>query len=286
MRFGRWIARPSATSPASLIASDSVGCGAIPSATVSTVDSASIATTPASIRSVACGPDDHEPEQLAVARLVDRLHPADGLVLHHRARVRDPREAADGDVVAVLLARLGLGEADAGDLGIGVDRPRHGRSPIDGVVAAARSRPRPRPRGTRCGRAASSRRSRRPRRCAATDVRRWSSVADPLARVEGDAGRLEADARRRAAPGRPRRASGRPRPTRRRRSAPSSASAASARRRCTACRAASAIPCLPNAFASSFEASSSSCGISAVEHLDDRHLAAEACGRSRRTRSR
>src|SRR5581483_10430029 len=56
LRFGTWIARPSATRPASLIASESVGCGAMPSATVSTVDSASIATTPASIMSVTCGP--------------------------------------------------------------------------------------------------------------------------------------------------------------------------------------------------------------------------------------
>src|SRR5207237_3851880 len=54
LRFGMWMARPSATSPASLIASDSVGCGAMPSATVSTVDSASIATTPASTMSVTC----------------------------------------------------------------------------------------------------------------------------------------------------------------------------------------------------------------------------------------
>src|SRR4029078_7098775 len=30
-----------------------------------------------------------------------------------------------GDVVAVLLARLGFGQADAGDLGIRVDRTRH-----------------------------------------------------------------------------------------------------------------------------------------------------------------
>ena len=39
-----------------MIASLSVGCAAIPSPTVSTVDSASIATTAASIRSVTCGP--------------------------------------------------------------------------------------------------------------------------------------------------------------------------------------------------------------------------------------
>src|SRR5262245_61713455 len=48
--------------------------------------------------------DDHDPEQLAVRRLVDRLHPAAGLAGHDRARVRDPREAADRHVLAVLLA--------------------------------------------------------------------------------------------------------------------------------------------------------------------------------------
>ena len=80
-------------------------------------------------------PDHHDPEQLAVARLVDRLDPADGVVLHHRARVGDPREHADRDGVAVLLARLGLGQADAGDLRIGVDRARDAAVVDDGVVA-------------------------------------------------------------------------------------------------------------------------------------------------------
>ena len=56
-RFGgRWIARPSATSPASFSPSARVGCGATPSAIVSIVDSASSATTASPIRSVACGP--------------------------------------------------------------------------------------------------------------------------------------------------------------------------------------------------------------------------------------
>ena len=44
---------------------------------------------------------------------------------------------ADRDVVAVLLARLGLGEADAGDLRVGVDRPRH-RAVVDDRLVAAR----------------------------------------------------------------------------------------------------------------------------------------------------
>jgi hypothetical protein len=47
-----------------------------------------------------------------------------------------PRERADGDVVAVLLARLGLGQADAGDLRVGVDRARH-RAVVDDRVVAA-----------------------------------------------------------------------------------------------------------------------------------------------------
>src|SRR5262249_36410760 len=68
---------------------------------------------------------------------VDRLHPADRLVLHQRAGIRDPREPPGRDVVAVLLASLRLGEADAGDLGIGVDRPRH-RTVVDDRVVAAR----------------------------------------------------------------------------------------------------------------------------------------------------
>src|SRR4029079_12970322 len=40
-----------------------------------------------------------------------------------------------GDVVAVLLARLGLGQADAGDLRVGVDRARHAAVVDDGLVA-------------------------------------------------------------------------------------------------------------------------------------------------------
>src|SRR5262249_18567342 len=54
--WGLGSARPSATSPASLIPPESVGWGAMPPATVSTVASASIATPPASTMSVTCGP--------------------------------------------------------------------------------------------------------------------------------------------------------------------------------------------------------------------------------------
>ena len=93
----------------------------MPSATVSTVASASIATTPASIRSVTRA-DHHQPEELAVPALVDRLDPSGRLVLHHGAGVRDPGEHPDLDVVAVLLAGLLLREPDAGDLGVRVDR--------------------------------------------------------------------------------------------------------------------------------------------------------------------
>src|SRR6266508_5883650 len=80
--------------------------------------------------------DHHHAEQLAVPGLVDRLDPANRLVLHHRARIRDPREPADCDVVAVLLARLGLCEADRSDLRVGVDRTRHGAVVDDRVVTA------------------------------------------------------------------------------------------------------------------------------------------------------
>src|SRR5829696_4298539 len=80
-------------------------------------------------------PHHDQPEQLAVARLVDGLDPADRLVLHDRARVRDPREPPDGDVVTVLLASLALGQTDARDLRVGVDRTRHAAIVDDGVVA-------------------------------------------------------------------------------------------------------------------------------------------------------
>src|SRR5207248_83172 len=50
--------------------------------------------------------DHDEAEQLSVLGLVDGLDPAGRLGLHDRARVRDPRERADRDVVAELLARL------------------------------------------------------------------------------------------------------------------------------------------------------------------------------------
>src|SRR3954468_6117945 len=79
--------------------------------------------------------DHDEAQQLAVPRLVDRLDPADRLVLHHGARVRDPGEPADRHVVAVLLTRLGLGEPDGGYLGVRIDRPRNGAIVEHGLVA-------------------------------------------------------------------------------------------------------------------------------------------------------
>src|SRR4029453_519226 len=79
--------------------------------------------------------DHYDPEELAVAAFVDRLRPADGLVLHYRPRVGDPGEHADLDVVAVLLPGFGLGQADARDLGIRVDRTRDASVVDDGLVA-------------------------------------------------------------------------------------------------------------------------------------------------------
>ena len=171
----------------------------MPSATVSTVD-LGVECDHARLDQVGrVRPDDDEPEQLAVARLVDRLHPADRLVLHHRARVRDPREPADRDLVAVLLARLRLGQADAGDLGIGVDRARH-RGRVDDRVVAAGVLGRDLALAERgvgelpvAGAVADR-----------VDVRDAGAAMlvgrDPGARVELDPGRLEPDAPRRAAP--------------------------------------------------------------------------------------
>src|SRR5829696_2198022 len=70
--------------------------------------------------------DHHDPEQLAVPALVDRLDPTGRLVLHHGAGVGDPGEYAGLDVVAVLLPGLLLGEPDAGDLRVRVNRARDG----------------------------------------------------------------------------------------------------------------------------------------------------------------
>src|SRR5918996_1700257 len=80
-------------------------------------------------------PDHDDSEQLAVARLVDRLHPAHRLVLHHRAAVRGERERPDEDVVTVLLARLALRQADARDLRVRVDGARDGAVVHDRLVA-------------------------------------------------------------------------------------------------------------------------------------------------------
>src|SRR5918995_1418951 len=81
------------------------------------------------------GADHHDPEQLAVPALVDRLDPAGRLVLHHGAGVGDPWEYAGLDVVAVLLPGLLLRQAYGGDLGIGVDGAGHGAVVDHGLVA-------------------------------------------------------------------------------------------------------------------------------------------------------
>src|SRR4029079_13958176 len=47
-----------------------------------------------------------------------------------------PRKRPDRDIVPVLLARLRLGEADAGDLRIGIDRARH-RAVVDDRLVTA-----------------------------------------------------------------------------------------------------------------------------------------------------
>ena len=136
LRFGTSIARPSATRAASLMASDRVGCGAMPSATVSTA-APGVDRDDAGLDHVGhVRADHHQAEQSAAAGRVDRLHPAGRLVLHHGTGVRDPRERPRRDVVAILSARLGFGQADAGDLRVGVDRARHGAVADRGVVPA------------------------------------------------------------------------------------------------------------------------------------------------------
>src|SRR5947208_3347697 len=83
--FGKWIARPRASRPASLIPSLSVGCAVIPSATVSTVASASSAT-------VLVGGDALAPVELHA----DLLQP----------EVLDGRPAAGGHEHQIGLGRL------------------------------------------------------------------------------------------------------------------------------------------------------------------------------------
>src|SRR5207302_1745001 len=118
--FGMWIARPSAARPASLIASLSVGCGAMPSPTVSTVDSASIAITPASIMSVTCGPTITSPSSspyfVSWIDLTQAVVGLDALALVelHAGRLEadalDDRPAADRDEHQVAVDGLALAE--------------------------------------------------------------------------------------------------------------------------------------------------------------------------------
>ena len=116
--------RRRATRAAPLVASDSVGCGAMPSATVSMVAPASIATTPDSTMSVTCGPTITSPSKPAV------------LFLHRGTRIRDPRKCPSRNVIAILLPRLNFGQADAGDLRVSEDRPRNGAVTEGGDVPA------------------------------------------------------------------------------------------------------------------------------------------------------
>ena len=162
--------------------------------------------------------DHDEPEQLAVPRLVDRLHPADGLVLHHGARVRDPREHAD--------ARRRRRTARA-------PRPRSGRrrrSPDPCRSAAGRARLSTTASWPIAFSAATSpSRKRRVRELPVpgavadrVDVRDGRPAVlvggDPLAPVELDADLLEPEPLDERPRGRPRRASGRRRRSRPRRS--------------------------------------------------------------------
>ena len=80
------------------------------------------------------GADDHDPQQLAVAGLVDGLHPAGRLAGHLRSSRRRERKLPDLDVIAVELSGLGLGETDGRDLGIRVGATRDRRVVDRGIV--------------------------------------------------------------------------------------------------------------------------------------------------------
>src|SRR5262245_23830516 len=81
-------------------------------------------------------PHHDDAEQLPVAGLMDRFHPADGLVLHDGPRVGDPRKHPGGDVVAILLTSFRFREPDARYLRIRVDRTGNRAVVDDGFMAA------------------------------------------------------------------------------------------------------------------------------------------------------
>ena len=227
------------------------------------------------IRSVACGPTMTTPSELAVASSRGSSSPSPPVSPDITARAFATHGNRRRRRSSPCCSRACcLGEADARDLGIRVDRPRNGRLAIVGLV--------PR-RVLRRDLALAERRVRE--LPVARDVAGRVDVRDGRAallvgldartRVERDAGRLEADALRRPARDRPRRASGR---TRR---SPPRRSGRSGRRRsprpsCTACRGGRRCPRLANALRSSLVASASSCGISVSSISIDRHLGAEA----------
>jgi hypothetical protein len=104
-----------------LTASASVGCAAIESATVSMVASASM---PMHARVHELGrlrPTMTEAQQLAVAGLVDRLHPARLLAVHLRRAGRENGNRLTATSSPCASRRLRLGQADGRHLGIGVD---------------------------------------------------------------------------------------------------------------------------------------------------------------------
>ena len=109
------MAWPYTASAACMSASGSVGCGWMVRMISSVVDSSRRARQASEMRSVTCGPDHVDAQDLVVLGLGDDLHEAE--VLADDARLGDVAEgeAAHLDVVAALLG-LRLGEADAGDL--------------------------------------------------------------------------------------------------------------------------------------------------------------------------
>ena len=109
----------------------------MPSATVSMAAPASIATTPASTMSVTCGPTITRPSSRPLRVVwIDFTQPDVSFCITARAF------AIHGNVPVATSSpycfpRLSFGQADAGDLRVGVDRPGNGAVADRGDVSAA-----------------------------------------------------------------------------------------------------------------------------------------------------
>ncbi len=160
-----WISQPSAARAASITPSDSVGWPWMVRATSGYPPSSGLRVDELLDQLGRLRADDVAAEQLAVLLLADDLDQPGAVAVDGPRADRAVLDLADGDVVT-LLARLRLGETEAGDVRRAERSPRD-VDVLDRVGLAARRRPRPRsrPRRTPCGRARGRGRGRRSRRC-------------------------------------------------------------------------------------------------------------------------